>query len=279
MSIKKFSLIAAAATVAVLAMATSASANNGATLNVTKADPVTNITAGKPQSGGLYLDVVNCQPSDTSCTGSNGVSPTQVSDGVYGQDISWSKEVTIGKSKQPVCNSATISALTYENALKACNGSLMGLGGATVCLGGVTPGTACSAVQAKALVFKAPDFTDPGLFGAPGKIYPQLNLYADIGVGVAVIPAVIVTPTKANKTAGYSKTLHVFGSGPHVSPPSQSITDFWANVNYGVKTKCGLAGQTGSVNILYQGEWDTDATAQGTVDKTDNKTQACSFVP
>lgn len=279
MSIKKVSLIAAAATVAVLAMATSALANNGAALTTTKANPVTNITAGKPQSGGLFLDVTNCESSDTSCTGSGGRTPTQVSDGVYGQDISWSKEVTIGKSKQPVCTSATVSALTYENALKACNGSVMGSGGATVCLGGLVTGTPCSAVTAKVLVFRGPDFTDPGLFGAPGKIYPQLNLYADIGVGVAVLPAVIVTPTKANKTAGYSKTLHVFGSGPHTSPPSQSITDFWANVNYGVKTKCGTLLTTGSVNIKYQGEWDTSATAQGTVDKTDNTTQACSYVP
>jgi hypothetical protein len=225
MSIKKVSLIAVAATVAVMAMATSALANNGAALTTTKADPVTNITAGKPQSGGLFLDVTNCQPTDSGCISSGGSAPTQVSEGVYGQDISWSKEVTIGKSKQPVCNSATISALTYKNALAACNGSQM-------------------------------------------------------GVGVAVIPAVIVTPTKTNKTAGYSKTLHVFGSGPHVSPPSQSITDFWANVNYGVKTKCGLAGQTGNVNIKYQGEWDTDATPQGgTPDKTDNTTQNCSYVP
>ncbi|MFN8113651.1 MAG: hypothetical protein U0R51_10695 [Solirubrobacterales bacterium] len=286
MSMKKFSLIAAAASIAVLAMASSALANNGASLSNAKADPVNNIPAGLSQQGGLYLDVTNCESTDASCISSGGTAPTQVSDGVWGTQVSWSGQVSVAPSKQPVCAQATIAALTYQNAMKACNGSVQGTGGATVCLGGLTTGTPCSAVQAKVIVFRGPDFTDPdlgggnGLFGKAGKVYKSVNLYADIGVGVAVIPAVFTPASKATKAFGpYKTTLNVFGSGPHVAPPSQSITDFWANVNAGVKVKCGLAGQTGSVNIDYLGVWDTSATPQGQPDKNDPAQQACSYQP
>jgi len=274
MSIRKFSLIAAVTAVAAMAMAGSALASGGASLTTSKADPATNVTAGKANAGGLFLDVTNCEAADTSCTGSGGTSPTQVLDGVDIINISYSGEVSIGKSKQPICQNATIAALSYKNALAACNGSMMGAGGATVCLGNVTPGSPCSPVAAKTIVFRGPDFTDPGLFGAPGKVYPGITLYADIGAGVAVVPATITPASKADKTNGYKSTLHVFGSGDPTTPPSQSITDFYANVNAGVKTKCGITGQTGTTNIKYQGQWLGNSVA-----KQDNTTQPCSYQP
>lgn len=276
MSIKRISLIAVAAVVAVFAMASSALADNGASLTTTKADPVTNVTAGKANAGGLFLDVTNCNSADTSCTGSGGTSPTQVIDGIDLINISYSGEVSIGKSKQPICQNATISALSYRNAMAACNGSMMGSGGGTVCLGNVTVGSPCSPVSARTIVFRGPDFTDSlGLFGAPGKIYPGLSLYADIGAGVAVVPSTLTPASKDDKNAGYKTTLHVFGSGDPVTPPSQSITDFYANVNTGVKTKCGITGQSGNATIKYQGVWVVD----GDVPKVDQTTQNCSYQP
>ena len=276
MSIKKCSLIAAATVVAALAMASSAFADQGAELATSQASPTTNNTAGKAMAGGLFLEVQNCETADTSCTGSTGTAPTQVIDGIDLINISWSGQVGLAKPKNPVCNPATISALTYKNALIACNGSQLGNGGATVCLGGIAQGSPCSAVTARTLVFRGPDFTDSGgLFGAAGKVYTQLLLYADIGVGVAVVPSILTPANSAEKANGYKTSLRVFGSGDPVSPPSQSITNFHANVNSGLKVKCGLAGQTGNVNILYQGVWVVD----GGAPKQDQTTQNCSYVP
>jgi len=277
MSIKKCSLIAGATIVAVLAMASSALADQGAKLTTAKASPSTSITAGKANTGGLYLDVTNCNPGDSSCISSGGTTPTQVLDGINLINISWSGEVILAKPKNPTCSEATLAGLSYKNALLACNGSELGNGGATACAGGATVGGACTALSADVIVFRGPDFTDPGYFGKPGKVYTQLNLYADVGPLQVVVPSVLTPASKADKANGLKTTLHVFGSGDPTSPPSTSLTDLWANVNSGLKVKCGLAGQTGSTTIKYQGQWVVDDPSP-TV-KTDSTTQPCSYVP
>lgn len=265
MSIKKCSLIAAAAVVASLAMANSALATDGATMNA-KAAPTTGITAGKANAGGLNVELVNCEPSDTSCTGSSGTSPTKTIGGVDGVAIAWTKQVLMGKSKQPACPPASITGVTLKTAQLNCVGSQIGSGRATVCLdftGGPTypAGGPCTAV-----ISNTPTVA---YVGAPinidGKDRSSILFYAEVGAGSSVVPSYVAPSTGTLKSAGYKTVLNVFGSGPGAS----NITDFWANVNGPVKTKCDL----GTTSIDYLTIWDMSAPV---VDKADTKSQACT---
>ncbi len=104
--------------------------------------------------------------------------------------------------------------------MKACNGSMLGSGGATVCLGGTVIGIRVLGRPGEddRVPWSGLHVDPAGCSAQPGKIYTALNLYADIGVGAAVVPAVLTPASKDDKAAGYKTTLHVFGSGDPVDP-------------------------------------------------------------
>jgi hypothetical protein len=291
MGMRKLTLVAGIAAIAVLAFSANALAANTSTLTP-QLEPSA-VPAGKPKGAGLMIESVTCFSTDTQCINSSGANPAVKPDGTdtfrlySGAEAKFTKsqadkiggDFPNGTSTQgAACNVLALAGqTTIKGATAVCNATQVGSGHATACVpAGPNAGDPCAVnLQIQVAAFRMADqAVSPNtscVANTPTTTAcTRLALYADGGIVLAGTINGIAGSDPLRKDEGFYSKLTI--PVPNLGGPS--LTDFWTNIGNGglVRTACGKGTQpsTTTETVEFRAEW--DVTGGGTNIDNENKT-------